>query len=315
MSDTKTLRRLGIAFSLTFGVLGWSASATAQDFECRSDTDCAAGSECVKGASAPGCADPSEGCPDPTPVEDEYGFCERAPIRCLEDADCPAPLQCTDSGISTCSAAPGMEPVCDEPDPSQRTCQYVPQECTESSECPDHFGCEVFTDDCIDVACPEGASCPPSTCEPESRGFCVPEKIDCEQTSQCPGDWTCETFEGCDDIGDPEPLPVPPPGSGSGSDPGGGSFGSHRAAQCVEVSLCAPPFFEHLGHDDVFASAGGDGASNSEGAPTRSSDPISGPDGDPEVQSGCSVASIPGQDGGLPWILAGAAAFWLRRRR
>lgn len=253
------------------------AAPAAADGECATDTDCATGFHCEKSWSSPGC-DPGGECGG-EPVESETGWCARDPIACTTDADCPEYLRCLDAGDSVCTAAPGEEPVCEAPDPSERQCGWAPIDCAADSDCPANFVCathEVCSGGCpVD---PSGASTCASECE-ELRA-CEPKEIACGASADCPGDWQCAVVE-------VTACTAPAPPIGGGTDPGGG--GANEAAEeCtpVERRACVPPYFDGYGYGGAEES-GGDSGGNL-GAPRSGSD--GGSSGD---DASCAIASAP----------------------
>lgn len=274
------VHHVSIASLLAFSFLSGSASAQ----ECAKDTDCGDGMTCVKGASVPGC-NPSEECPPSVPVEDEFGYCERAPIACKSDADCPDFLRCSDEDVPCWSSSDGTS-GCAEPDPNNRTCQAVSLSCSTNSDCPASF-------ECVKEQLPCAFDCMPDTdctgaCKEEFQNVCRPQSIACDTSAACPSGWSCETELDCAD------TPVAPP------EPGDEPIGTKSSAMCAapEAPVCVP-----TGYNYSAPGKGGSLTANGESAPTSSK------------SSSCAVSAVGTGSGSFSLAALALLALGLRRRR
>lgn len=332
------------------GILAASSWASpARAAECSSDADCATGYECIKGMSSPGC-NPSENggqCPDPTPVEDAIGTCERAPVECTNDAGaCPEYLSCLESQDGVCWMSSDGSTGCSEPDPNApKYCGFQQTTCATAQDCPREFECveSTFTA-CPLIDCAEGTECPP--CEPQTQKQCQPRQIECDDDDACPSGWSCfaVTQTTCSTDGGTEEVPPTPDGSGTGSGTGTGKGGTTEdkplppdeptvddpvapedTCETVEVAkYCAPQALLELGYgygsdsDGEFVLESGAGTAgeddNAAGAPGPKD--ADGPN-EKADDGGCSVAPVLGGGGSLlaPLMLLAPLAARIGRRR
>lgn len=249
--------------------------------ECESDSDCGENERCQRmdiaiGAPCSIDSDGNEDCPEPP--EPEPGDCVPGPIACESDAECPGISSCVEEpgGFDTQDCAPAedgeevdCEPVTTQSEPVS-SCQFVPESCTESSDCAEGLTCMPTDAGCIDsqpaVDCAEGEDCPEVEIEEEGCGhiddsaYCMPEAIECETDSQCPTDWTCETLvtsAGCGSSSTPiDGGTAEPAMSGSSSGSSGSSNGSEGVPQPEP-------------EDDDEGDAEGSDESDGEGAPPQ----------------------------------------------
>lgn len=252
------------------GLAALLAAGTASAQECSSDVDCSSGFQCVKSMSSPGCSDPPN-CPDPTPVESEVGYCERAPITCATDADCPSFLSCVAQNESTCWADSDGNTGCDPVDPNApKTCEYVAINCTAAADCPSNFECAAMPVACPAVDCPPGTDCPQPECTPPANQ-CIPQTIACQADADCPSSWLCEDF-GTDcavappsttvDGGTTEPTPTPAPVPTPADD----------CSNSPAVKQCVPPGFGGGGSYDGAATTAPEAASDKNAGASTPSD-------------------------------------------
>ena len=179
--------------------------------ECTTDEDCPTHFTCEELASGEICtvdSDGNENCEVETLRQ-----CEPIAIECEQQSDCPSHLTCSSNDIGVpgviveppcegedCSDnPPPPHPEMDDPaepvEPTSQECIYIPQECTQNSECPSDFECQIFD---IPRPAPPIAECEGEECEDVaveedvlSVGQCNPREIECMQDSDCPSDWHC----------------------------------------------------------------------------------------------------------------------------
>lgn len=266
-----------------FAVMFTSAGAWAG--ECAQDSDCGAGYTCVKGVSVPGCEDPSAGCPPNEPVVAEVGYCEKAPIACATDADCPDFLRCADEA-TVCWGGSDGQSGCSEPDPAKRTCQFQPIECNTNSDCPSDFECTNVPVPCPAIDCYGPDTDCESTCD-ETQNLCTPKVIGCAQNTDCPSNWTCENTS--------SPNCMSPD-----STEGSANYSPANSPACAlppEPAICSPSEY-YTG-----SSNSGGQLATGEGAPGNSKG------------SGCAVSPQSSGNGLSGLALLGLALFGLGRRR
>jgi hypothetical protein len=225
--------------------------------ECESDSDCGENERCQRmdiaiGAPCSIDSDGNEDCPEP--AEPEPGECVPGPIPCESDAECPGISSCAEDplglmDVQDCAPAEDGEEVDCEPVTTQSEptsfCQFVPESCTETSDCAEGLTCTPTDAGCVDsepaVDCAEGQDCPEPETEQEGCGaiddaaYCVPEIIECEADSECPTDWSCETLvtsRGCGSSSTPiDGETTEPSMSGGSSGSSGSSNGSEGVPQ------------------------------------------------------------------------------------
>jgi MYXO-CTERM domain-containing protein len=274
------LQRLALpTFALIAAVFAPSRAAAQQ---CTTDAECADGFACIKGWSAPGCEDPSAGCPSPEPVESELGWCERKPISCTTDADCPDFMACMDEDTPCWSSSSGDESDCIEPDPANRSCRATELTCATTADCPSSFECLSVPEPCPMYDCAPGTDCEPVDCN-QTQNVCQPEQIACSTNADCPSAWSCE------DVGTTDCETSPSGMGGSGPD-----------CASPAVLACVPTGFSSTG------------SGKPEGTNATTSSPQSS-----SRSGGCAVRASRHSDsgGGLALIAAAGAALAFARRR
>jgi MYXO-CTERM domain-containing protein len=291
----RTSRTLQLGFATLLGGLATLLTVSAaQAQECTSNDDCSDGFECIKGMSSPGCATPPD-CPDPTPIEDEVGWCERTPQICETDEDCSSFLKCVANESSTCWVDSEGNSGCEPEDPNaQKTCSYVPLSCEVNEDCPDSFECTEMGVPCAAPECLPGTECLPVDCGEETEKICTPKQITCAVQDDCPTDWLCADVT-------PD-CASPPPDDGTEPERPQDETDCETA---TPIMACIPPGF----------SAGVDfgGQQESGATPTtnRSDDGT-----ETEGGLGCAMSSSQGTGGWLAVIgIAGIASLVSRRRR
>jgi len=305
-NDTRRTLKLGLAALLGGFTALLAADAYAQP--CSSDADCADGFACVKGVSVPGCATPPD-CPDPTPVEDETGWCEQLPQTCETDADCPAYLKCVANQSQTCWADSEGNTGCDPIDPNApKTCEYVAIACTTDTDCPANFECIEIPVPCAAVECPPGTECPPDNCGGATEKTCTPKQISCATDADCPTDWLCANVGG--------DCPTEPVADGGAADPSQPGPAPERDLQPQDlppdcnanpVMMCVPPGFAS-GYDAQASSETGAPLADRAGS---AADPASSDDA-----AGCSVSTSSTTGSWLAaFSLAAVAGIVSRRQR
>ncbi len=305
-----------LAMGGALAVSTWAPRAAAAD--CTSDADCEAGYECIKGMSSPGC-DSSGECPEPTPVEEEVGSCELAPVECSTSDDCPEYLTCADSQELSCWSDSNGNTGCEEPDPNApKYCSFREMTCATNDDCPREFECvEHESYGCPAVDCVEGEECN-DTCEPTLEKECQPKKIDCSGGAACPSGWSCITVTTGSDCAEPAPAPGGTTDPDAPADSGTAPDGGCESFAPTSESFCAPDILvEHGYASDSGGSAENDagGDSTSGGAP-KPEEPKS-PGGKATDDGGCSVAPVLGGSSSIfaPLMLLVPFAARLRRRR
>ncbi|MEL6180955.1 MAG: hypothetical protein AAFS10_18485 [Myxococcota bacterium] len=148
--------------------------------ECETDDDCSGGDVCkVVAASSRG---PSS----------EQRECVTPPITCETDNDCPTELSCQHPiipGVCTIDADGNEMCTDDEPGMGPGSCEFIPRECTDTTECAESFVCENIGT-CIG-SCDGLGNCQEAC---DSQWACIPDQIACESDRDCPTDWACHTF-------------------------------------------------------------------------------------------------------------------------
>ena len=239
MARTNTSTLTTLAATL-FGVAAILAAGNASAQECASDTDCSSGFTCVKGWSSGGCSDPTL-CPTPTPVQDPTGWCERAPITCTTDTDCPSFLRCVANQNGTCWVDSNGNTGCDPVDPNApKTCEYVALTCIANADCPVAFECVSMPVGCPTPDCMPGTDCPIPECL-ASPNQCIPQTISCQADADCPSSWMCQDFSpDCTTPTEPPPAAVD---GGVAPNPTPAPIPAPDCTNAPVIKQCVPPGF------------------------------------------------------------------------
>jgi hypothetical protein len=316
------------------------AFAQAEGPECASDSDCAAGSACVKDQWSSGCAATPDGSTtdcDAEVHEAEFGICVTPPQACQSDADCGEYLGCVEENVGTCSQDPSGEITCEEVE-SESYCGTKVQSCETDSDCPREFECMEAEMACLTIECPEDKpDC--GGCSGQTLSECRPKAISCDTDDECPSDWSCMgtmVYEcsggGGDSAGggsaggatstDPaEPTPDPADNGGDVAEPfpeepiGMGGVGEPEVKApeetCVEVPAVGSCYPNVWGGDGAGAASSGDtgaadGEEPAEAAPPKSSgnaDSDEASSGEASTtEGGCSVSPVKPVSSG--WLLS-----------
>jgi eight-cysteine-cluster-containing protein len=150
--------------------------------ECQSDSDCAAGQQCL--IACPDCACPVDEAGQPLPCDCGpcFGYCEDVPpLPCSSDADCDKGeiCGCGPWGPFDPAAKIACFPQC-IPDPTPTTCW-------SDADCANGQVCNV-----VDFCMPAPDCLPGEPCDAACYGQCVdPEPIGCQSDTDCKKGYYC----------------------------------------------------------------------------------------------------------------------------